>query len=207
LISEIAGLTLLQELSPSDFETFKTAVHTLLGKSFIIRGVEKELYDFTLRNLALFDAYFTCMDAELVKDESLGVLAYRGPGDMRVYMGRDETLCLLVLRQVYEEKRLELSLAAFPSISVEEFQLKYKSMTGQDVKKTALVKSMQRLSSFKLITVTGPGAADLGSEAQIVLYPGIPLSVDREVIEEAIDNLTQTRESQTDNGEDSDADA
>jgi hypothetical protein len=183
---DLDALLLIRDLSGDEFERFKTALHILTSKTFIIRGIEKEreIYDFTIRNIALFEAWFSCMDAVLVRDESLGVIAFRGSGSTRLFFSKDEICGALVLRLVYEEKRLEVTLTKFPVISVRDFQDKYNAMVGEEIKKTALVKVLTRLSSCKLISVESHDYAD--PDGIIQLYPGIPLSIDRNALDEAI---------------------
>ncbi|MDR1803213.1 MAG: DUF4194 domain-containing protein, partial [Treponema sp.] len=137
---DLDALPLIRDLTSDEFERFKTALHILTSKTFIIRGIdrERELYDFTVRNIALFETWFSCMDAVLVRDESLGVIAFRGSGSTRLFFSRDEICAVLVLRLLYEDKRFEVSLTKFPVVSVRDFQDKYNAMTGEDIKKTAL---------------------------------------------------------------------
>jgi len=183
---DIAAIALIRELSSDEFERFKTALNTLTSKTFIIRGIdrERELYDFTIRNIALFEAWFSCMDAVLVRDESLGVIAFRGAGSVRLRFSRDEICAVLVLRLLYEDKKLEVFLTKFPVVTVRDFQDKYNAMTGEDIKKTALTKMLSRLSSCKLISVESQDYAD--PEGIIQLYPSIPLSIDRNALDEAL---------------------
>jgi hypothetical protein len=103
---DLDALNLIRDLSSDEFERFKTALHILTSKTFIIRGIEKEraLYDFTIRNIALFEAWFSCMDATVARDESLGVIAFRGSGNTRLFFSREEICGVLVLRLIYEEK-------------------------------------------------------------------------------------------------------
>jgi hypothetical protein len=183
---DLDALVLIRELSADEFERFRAAIRTLTSKTFIIRGVEKEreLYNFTIRNIALFEAWFSCMDAVLVRDESLGVIAFRGQGNTRLYFSREEICAVLVLRLLYEDKKLEVSLTGFPTAAISDFQQKYNAMTGDEIKKTALINVMRRLSSCKLIAVESQDYAD--PEGLIVLYPSIPLSIDRDGIDEAV---------------------
>ena len=183
---DLDALLLIRELSSDEFERFKTAVHTLTTKTFIIRGLDKEreLYDFTIRNIALFEAWFSCMNSVLVRDESLGVIAYRGPGSTRFYFSREEICAVLVMRLMYEDKRLEVKLTKFPVISVRDFQDKYNAMTGEEIKKTILEKVLSRLSSCKLISVEGRDYTN--PEGIIQLYPSIPMSIDRNALDTAI---------------------
>ena len=183
---DLDALNLIRDLTSDEFERFRTAVQTLTSKAFIIRGIDKEreLYDFTIRNIALFDAWFLCMNAVLVRDESLGVIAFRGSGNTRLFFSKDEICAVLVLRLIYEEKRLEVTLTKFPVISVRDFQDKFNAMTGEDIKKTALINVLRRLSSCKLIYMESHDYSD--PEAVIQLYPSIPMSMDKNALDAAL---------------------
>jgi len=183
---DLDALTKIQNLTSDEFERFKTAIRTLTSKTFIIRGIDKEreLYNFTMRNIDLFDAWFSCMDASLARDENLGVIAFRGSGNTRLFFSREEICAVLVLRLLYEDKKLEVKTAAFNVISIVDFQQKYNAVTGDEIKKTALINVLRRLSSCKLISVDGYDYAD--PEGQIKLYPSIPFSIGREVLDEAL---------------------
>ncbi|MDR2596468.1 MAG: DUF4194 domain-containing protein [Treponema sp.] len=182
---DLDALVLIRDLSSDEFEQFSAALHILTSKTFIIRGIDKEqnLYDFTIRNIALFEAWFSCMDASLVRDESLGVIAFRGSGNTRLYFSKDEICAVLVLRLIYEDKKLEVTLTKFPVITVRDFQDKYNAMVGEEIKKTALINVLRRLSSCKLISVESQDYAD--PEGIIQLYPSIPLSIDRTALDES----------------------
>jgi hypothetical protein len=183
---EIDDLSLICELTDDDFFLFRTALRTLLAKTFIIRGIDREehLYDFTIRNLPIFDAWFSCMDGRLVRDESLGVIAFRGGSDTRFRLGREETCALLVFRLLYEEKRTELSLSAFPTVTVFDFVQKYNAMVDDQLRKTRLGEILRRLQTHKLIEITSPDPSEM--DGMIILYPSLALSIDRDAIDELI---------------------
>ena len=183
---ELNALVLIRDLSNDEFERFKTAVQILTSKTFIIRGIDKEreLYDFAIRNIALFEAWFSCMDASVVRDESLGVIAFRGSGNTRLFFSKDEICAVLVLRLLYEEKKLEVTLTKFPYVYVRDFQDKFNAMTGEEIKKTALIKVLTRFSSCKLVSIESQDYAD--PEGIIQLYPSIPLSIDRSALDTAV---------------------
>jgi hypothetical protein len=194
---DLTALTLIQDLTPDDFERFKTGVKTLTSKTFIIRGIdrERELYDFAIRNIALFETWFACMDAVIVRDESLGVIAYRGSGATRIHFSREEICAVLTLRLLYEDKKLEVSLTGFPTATVEDFKQKYKAATGEELRKTNLNNILRRLSSCKLIAVDSQDYTD--NEALIRLYPSIPLSIDRQALDDAVALLSDKKENTT----------
>jgi hypothetical protein len=198
---DLEALALIRDLSNEDFERFRQALHVLCSKTFIIRGIEKEreLYNFTVRNIALFEAWFSCMDASLVRDEGLGVIAFRGQGNTRLRFSREEICSVLVLRLLYEDKKQEVSLTAFPVVTVMDFQQKYNAATGEDIRKTALINVLRRLSSCKLIAVDSPDYAD--PEGLIRLYPSIPLSMDRNALDEAVAFLRSRENSKDEEGQ------
>ncbi|MDR2100973.1 MAG: DUF4194 domain-containing protein, partial [Treponema sp.] len=177
---DLEALTLIRDLGGDEFERFREALRVLTTKTFIIRAVEKdrELYSFTVRNRSLFEAWFSCLDAELAWDEGAGVIAFKGSGAGRIRLSREEICAVLCLRLLYEDKKLEVTLTAFPVVTVSDFQQKYKAMTGEEIKKTALVNVLRRLSSCKLIALNSQDYSD--PEALIQLYPSIPFSVGRE---------------------------
>ena len=198
---DLDALILIRDLSSDEFESFKTAVSVLTSKTFILRGIDKEreLYNFTIRNIALFEAWFSCMNAIIVRDENLGVIAFRGSGNTRLFFSKDEICAVLVLRLLYEDKKLEVSLTKFPVISVRDFQDKYNAMAGEEIKKTALINVLRRLSSCKLISVESHDYSD--PEAIIQLYPSIPLSIDRNALDTALAVLGQELASTAENEE------
>jgi len=183
---DLDALNLIRDLSNDDFERFKAVVQALTSKTFVIRGIDKEreLYDFAVRNIALFEAWFSCMSATVARDESLGVVAFRGAGNTRLFFSKDEICAVLVLRLLYEDKKLEVSLTKFPIVSVRDFQDKFNAMTGEEIRKTALVKVLSRLSSCKLISVESGDYSD--PEGIIQLYPSIPMSIDRNALDVAV---------------------
>ncbi|MDR0669817.1 MAG: DUF4194 domain-containing protein [Treponema sp.] len=201
MTQDLEGLHLITELTETDFDLFKAAVKTLLTRTFIIRGIdrEEELYDFTIRNSELFDAWFSCMDAGLIRDEGLGVICFRGGGDTRIRLGKEETCALLTARLLYEEKRLELSLTAFPSITVFDFVQRYNVLVGDEIRKTRLVEVLRRLQSHKLIEIDSRDPSD--AEGMIILYPSLAMSVDRDSIDELLQSLSRREKAEDDTAE------
>jgi hypothetical protein len=187
---ETEYISRITELADDDFELFRASLRMLLSKSFIIRGREHEdeLYDFAIRNMPVYDAWFSCMDAGIIKDESLGVIAFRGGSGTRLRLNREETCALLVFRLLYEEKRTEISLTSFPSVTVLDFTGRYNAMTNGSLKKTRLEEILRRLQAHKLIEVLSSDLSD--AEALIVLYPSLAISVNRDSIDELLSTLT-----------------
>jgi hypothetical protein len=193
--SEAEYISRITELTDDEFDLFKASLRMLLSKTFIIRGreQEEELYDFAIRNMPLYDAWFSCMDAGIIKDESLGVIAFRGGSGTRLRLNREETCALLVFRLLYEEKRTELSLTSFPAVTVLDFTQKYEAMTNGSLKKTRLEEILRRLQSHKLIEVLSSDLSD--AEGLLVLYPSLAISVNKDSIDELLGVLAGNKTS------------
>ena len=191
--SDASDLALIGDLTDGEYDLFKAAAKALLSKTFIIRGAERDerLYDFAIRNIRLLEAWFSCADADLKRDESLGVIACRPGGEMRLRLGREETCALLVLRLLYEEKRHELSLARHPSVLVLDFAQKYRAVVNAELKKTKLVEILRRLSSCRLVGIPSDPS---DPEGIIVLYPSLALTLDQAAIDEISDALHKEAE-------------
>lgn len=205
-------LSLIGEMSDADADIFKKAVRLLLSGTFIIRGTEKNdaMWNFAVRNIKMLEAWFSCADISLKRDENLGVIALRPSFDMRIKIGKEETCALLVLRLLFEEKRTELTLSKFPSVRVFDYVQRYRAVIGLDLKKTHIADIMRKFSSLNLISFSGDPT---DPEGILLLYPSIALTLDQAGIEEisaAVENAVggnaavneiDTESSESDNAE------
>jgi hypothetical protein len=170
-------------LNTGDREMFAKVVQVLLSEVFLLRAVdtEEQLYSFALRNFAAVEEWFAFVGLSLLKDEGLGVITYRGEAGRRSNLNLEETLGLLVLLVVYNEKRNELSLRSEVTLQQVEFQDRFRVLTERPVSKTRFVHMLRRLQSLKFIRIIGE-ADDPGS--LLVLYPSIPYIFEGRDIEE-----------------------
>lgn len=182
---DTADLVLIGDLTDSETDLFRLAAQTLLSRSFILRGAEKSdaLWDFSIRNIRLLEAWFACAGIQLKRDETLGVIALRPGASMRARLGKEETCALLVARLMFEEKRAELSLSRFPSIRVFDFIQRYRAVIGLDLKKTRLIELLRAFSRWRLLDTEGD-ATD--PESAIILYPSLALALDQAAVDEIV---------------------
>lgn len=186
--ADTADLSLIADLTDTETDLFRQSAHTLLSRSFIIRGAEKDddLWDFSIRNIRLLEAWFACAGVSLKRDESLGVIALRPGAGMRLHLGKEETCALLVLRLLFEEKRTELSLSRFPSIRVFDFLQRYRAVTSLDLKKTRFVEILRSFARHRLAQIDGDPA---DPESAILILPSVAMSLDQAGIDEIIAGL------------------
>lgn len=180
----------LEKFNERERELFARALNTLLGGTFILREVEKEqaLYRFVISHFEHFEAYLVYMNWHLRKDESLGVITCEGPPGGRINFNLEETLGLLVLRVLYEEKRMEVSLARETVVHQYEILEKYKVLAERELNKTRYLRILRRFKSLKLIQIKGD---EKEPDTLIVLYPSIVFSLDMETLERAHERIEE----------------
>lgn len=190
-------LSQLDDLTDSEYDLFSESLATLLSRSFIVRALDREerLYDFTIRNISLIEAWFSCAGIALKRDESLGVISCRPPASMRMRLTREETCALLALRLLYEERRKVLTLAKYPTVPVLDFLSRYRALTDRDLVKTRFVEILRKFNQYKL--VSAPEDA-LDPDAVIGLYPSVALALDQSAIDEISRAIAQEQNTDDD---------
>ncbi len=185
-----------QKLSESDRESFRIALHLLLTESFLIRSLESHsrAYRFAAANTEIIDAYLELAGWSLRKDEHLGVISFQGPPSARLQLKKDESIFLLVLRLLYEEKAGELVIHGERTVRQEEVQDRLRTIADLSYKKTPFVSLLRRFQALRLIQVVG---SEEDPEATVILFPSIPFVLDGvslDDIAERIDSYNRGRD-------------
>ncbi len=172
-----------QKLSETDRESFRIALHLLLTESFLIRSLESHgrAYRFAAANTEIVDAYLELAGWSLRKDEHLGVISFQGPPSARLQLKKDESVFLLVLRLLYEEKTGELAIHGERTVRQEEIQDRLRTVADIAYKKTPFVSLLRRFQALRLIQVVG---SEDDPEATVILFPSIPFVLDGVSLEE-----------------------
>jgi hypothetical protein len=183
-LQKIAGLT------DSERESFMSAMNTLFTGSFIVRSVESHasLYRFVSANFSLFEVYLSLAGWSLLRDDSLGVIAWHGPPSSRFQFNKEESISLLILRLLYEEKAASVTLHGERTILQQEFQDKYRILMESSLKKTRLVSILRRFQSLKLVKVLGEEG---DPETVIVLYASLPFALGSVAIDDIYQRISQ----------------
>jgi hypothetical protein len=185
-----------QKLSENDRESFRIALHLLLTESFLIRSLESHAraYRFAAANTEIIDAYLELAGWSLRKDEHLGVISFQGPASARLQLKKDESIFLLVLRLLYEEKAGELVIHGERTVRQEEVQDRLRTIADLSYKKTPFVSLLRRFQALRLIQVVG---SEEDPEATVILFPSIPFVLDGvslDDIAERIDSYNRGRD-------------
>jgi hypothetical protein len=172
-----------RKLSDTDRELFRIALNTLLTESFLLRSLDSHArtYKFAAGNTEILDAYLELAGWGVRKDENLGVIAFDGPASARLQLKKDESILLLVLRIVYEEKSGELTLHGQRTIRQQEIQDRLKTVADLSYRKTRFLALLRRFQALRLIQVHG---AEEDPETTVILLPSIPFVLDGVSVEE-----------------------
>ncbi|AEJ20328.1 DUF4194 domain-containing protein [Gracilinema caldarium] len=184
-MGNLEDLADIDRLDREDASLFSRLLRELVSRCFILRSEEERLYNFGIRNFHLLEVYFACMDAQVRKDEGLGVIAWRGTTENRVRLNQEESIAVFILRLFYEEKRNSLRLSEYPIITVLDLTQRFKAMTGAELKKTHLKDLLKRFSRFRLIRAQD----GINPDGTIILYPTLAFAIDQETIEKLRENL------------------
>jgi hypothetical protein len=114
---------------------FPRVANRLLGQSFVYQDVEadKEDYYYIHRHQPAFEAALALAGFQLRHDDYHRIFQVISQyGYARAHYRLDESLMIVVLRKLYEERVEHLSLAADPVVTVAEVREEYRTITGRE---------------------------------------------------------------------------
>lgn len=174
----------LDRLTDAEKERLRISLNTLFTESFLVRAIEHHAasYRFVTSNFELVEKYLAVAGWGLKRDETLGVIAFQGPPSARHTLSRDESVLLLILRLLFEEKSAEISLHGGRTVRQREILEKYRVLADASWKKTRFIAMLRRFQVLRLIRVIGE---ESDPESTVILYPSIPFALDGMAVDEA----------------------
>lgn len=127
--------SLLSDLPEKSRRDVPRLVNRLLGQTFLYQDVEtdKEDYYFVHRFRPVFEALLKLAGFSLLHDDYHRI--FQAVSDFsycRAHYRLDETLMIVVLRKLYEERSERLSLATDPVVTIGEVREEYRTITGKE---------------------------------------------------------------------------
>ena len=110
-------------------------VNRLLGQTFLHQDVEddKDDYYFVHRHREVVETLLALTGFKLLHDDYHRIFqAVSEFSYCRAHYRLDETLMIVVLRKLYEERAEQLSLATDPLVTVGEVREEYRTITGKE---------------------------------------------------------------------------
>lgn len=185
-------MELLGNMLQKDKDEFKRICNRLLGHCFLCKGnvTNKADYYFVLKYRNEFREYLSVLGYRLEINEEDGVIQLTNPQNYnRLNLKLYESIILLILRILYDEKKRELSASDEAIINLGDIQDKFLSLQIRDkmIDKTTMRNALTMFRRFQLIEILD---RDLGNEeSRVLIYDSIMMAVRIEDIKQAYEKL------------------
>ncbi len=179
-------------LKESEQENFKKIVNRLLQVNYITNQKEYDIKDyyFITQYLEMFKAYFSLMDLELIFDTTYRVICIHNKQyHLRLNLRLNESIILLILRLLYDEKMKEISLVNKVIIELGDIHEKFQITGLQErrISKTELKQILNLFSRYNLLEMLDTDYSD--DLSRVILYPTLLYAVHITDINRVYDKL------------------
>lgn len=173
-------------LLEKDKLVFKNCINQLMSQSFLVykKGSDKLYYRFSERHFDIIREYLLMSGWELYQNVDDGLIYVKhqlGKNKRNLTLG--ETLFLLILRLLYDEKQKELLLSRETTITNQEIQEKYIALKIKDrlPAQDEYQKTLKMFEKHSIIELK-KGAWN-HPDAVIAIYPSIKVALNVQAIE------------------------
>ena len=194
----------LEGMLQKDKAEFTRICNRLLSSCFLCKRNEtnKADYYFVIKYREKFSDYLSLMGYRLEINEGYGVIQLTNPLNYNRYnLKLFESVILLILRILYDEKRRELSVSDEVIVNVGDIHDKFLSLKIRDkmIDKTTLRNAISTFRRFQLIETLD---RDLTNEdSRILIFDSILMAVRVEDIKQAYEKLEIYRKGEKENEE------
>lgn len=145
-------LTMLHELSENDREKVRALANRLIATNFLVKEKERETYMLIRRYRQSLEQFFHFLGWELVVDERHEcVFLHTRDQALRRRLNREQSIWMLVLRLIYQEKRQSLSLSEYPMTTTYEIRSKYETFRLPFIQRTKLEEMVRLCTRYQLL--------------------------------------------------------
>ena len=188
-------MEILEGMSQKDQDQFRRICGRLLSSCFICKRNEatKADYYYIIRLRNTFEEYLGVLGLSLDISEQYGVIqlvSREGLGHANLKLA--DSIVLLILRILYDEKKRELSLTDVV-VNVGDIQEKYMSMKVRDkqIDKTTMNNALRTLKRYNLVGLLDRDMTQ--EDARILIYDSILMAVRVEDIQKVSDLIDKYR--------------
>lgn len=189
-------MELLEGMLQKDKDEFKRICNRLLSYCFICKGNQSSRSDyyFVLKYRDKFQEFLDLLGYRLEINEEYGVVQLTNPQNYnRRNLKLYESIILLILRILYDEKKRELSAANEVIVNLGDIQDKYMSLKIREklIDKTSMRNALHLFRRFQLLEILDKDLSN--EESRILIYDSILMAVRVEDIRQAYEKLEQYR--------------
>ncbi len=189
------SLDLFEGMLQKDKDRFRRVCNKLMSICFIVKRNEatKEDYFFIIRMKDVFEQYLDILGYKLEINEEYGVIQLVNRDNYNhLQLKLYDSIILLILRILYDEKKRELSLTDVV-VNLGDIQEKYLSLKIREkqIDKTTMNNALRIFKRFNLIEILGHDL--LQEDSQIMIYDSVLMAVRAEDIRRVYKLIAQYR--------------
>lgn len=186
----------LQGMLQKDKDEFTRICNRLLSNCFVCKRneVTRRDYYFIKKYWKEFSEYLSVLGYRLEINEEYGVVQLTNSQNYNRYnMKLIETIVLLILRILYDEKKRELSISDEVIINMGDIHEKFLSLKIRDkmIDKTSMRNAISTMRRFQLVEVLDKNLSN--EDARLIIYDSILMAVRVEDIKHTYDKLEKYR--------------
>ena len=195
---------MLEGMLQKDKDEFTRICNRLLSQCFLCKKNEATRADFyfIMKYKEKFTKYLSILGYRLEINEEYGVVQLVNMQNYNRYnMKLFESIILLILRILYDEKKRELSISDEVIINMGDIHEKFMSLKIRDkmMDKTTLRNAISTMRRFQLVETLDKDLAN--EDARLIIYDSILMAVRVEDIRTAYEKLEHYRKSGKSNEE------
>lgn len=195
---------MLEGMLQKDKDEFTRICNRLLSQCFLCKKNEATRADFyfIMKYKEKFTQYLSILGYRLEINEEYGVVQLVNMQNYNRYnMKLFESIILLILRILYDEKKRELSISDEVIINMGDIHEKFMSLKIRDkmMDKTTLRNAISTMRRFQLVETLDKDLAN--EDARLIIYDSILMAVRVEDIRTAYEKLEHYRKSGKSNEE------
>lgn len=189
-------MDILEGMLQRDKDDFARIANRLLSQCFLCKRNEatKSDYYFVMKYKEKFAASFALLGYRMECNEEYGVIQLTNPQNYNRYnMKLFESILLLILRILYDEKKRELSVSDEVIVNVGDIHEKFLSLKIRDkmIDKLTLRNAISTLKRFQIIETLDSNLTE--EESRILIFDSILMAVRVEDIKQAYEKLEMYR--------------
>ena len=182
----------LEGMLQKDKDEFVRICNRLLGSCFVCKRNEtsRRDYYFITQHREKFSQYLSVLGYRLEINEEYGVVQLTNPQNYNRYnMKLFESIILLILRILYDEKKRELSVSDEVIINMGDIHEKFLTLKIRDkmMDKTTLRNAISTMRRFQLVEVLDKELSN--QDSRLIIYDSILMAVRVEDIRHAYEKL------------------
>ena len=186
-----------QKLSEKDQEKFANLANKLLNVNYLTGEKEEDTSNFYFisLNFVCFRSYFAIINMELLIYKENKIVVLNAPNSLKLSLNKTQSVILLILRLLYNEKLKDISLTDKIAITVLDIRDKYEQIGFLDEEKLTPTRLLEILRIFKRYNLINYKGTELKQDDfVIIIYKTIQYAISIDTIEELNSKINSYKE-------------